>query len=554
MARSRDFSIFLLKDDYDATTALKDDHKLIEAVPATRLPSEASLFVLDGQPRAPWWKTYFGVDRELWQASKGALVFLPVADRVCVLAFGHVSHNLRDESYEYDFGIRVTLNCVDPTKLKNTDTLEPGSARRQRTQHAMETDLTYFDFDQDSSVLKSITGKVKAEYADVLKHATGGSGLRVSTPVVSADLIDLCERLLDLYADESYIESFPDIQKIVPVRDPTQVSRLNRNLEKAVRRRADNLQLAVPEMLDYSRDSDSMYAMFEAGGQGELYSDVAIVHYYDHLTAKGIDVRTLTIEQLKAHRLKLVNQDGDRRDSHSVFKSLLFDTSLSRDSAAYYLNEGNWYEVDRDYVNGLQTRLDPFWCDLTFLEDCSEHLEADYNKEIGKKAGYVCLDTTDVSRKGQTQVEPCDVYTVIDDHAVLVHVKISTASSQLSHLFNQGTNAVELLRSDDESPDKLKELLRAKAKEKDDVGSLTAPVDAGRYSVVFAIITRKDPVRKSLNLPLFSRISLARNIRALDRLMHVPVTFGFIKNIAPPQPVQPKPKKARTPRGGSDKP
>jgi uncharacterized protein (TIGR04141 family) len=117
------------------------------------------LFILDGTPQPPWWKSYFGVQRDLLQTSKGALVFLPVEGRVLALAFGHVAHNLKDESYEYDFGIKVTLNCVDPKKLKNTDTLEPGSARRQRTQRAIETELTYFDFDYDSAVLKSITGK-----------------------------------------------------------------------------------------------------------------------------------------------------------------------------------------------------------------------------------------------------------------------------------------------------------------------------------------------------------------------------------------------------------
>ncbi|WP_158633081.1 DUF6119 family protein [Amycolatopsis sp. WAC 01376] len=548
MARSRAFSIFLLKDGFDATTALKDDNPLIESVPASNLPVGATLFVLDGPARPPWWKSYFGVQRELFQASKGALVFVPIAGRVCVLAFGHVSHNLRDESYEYDFGIKVTLNCVDPQKLKNTDTLEPGSARRQRTQHAIETELTYFDFDQDSSVLKSITGKVKDEYADVVKHATGASSLRVSTPVTSADLTDLCERMLVLYADESYMESFPDIQKIVPVRDPAHVSALNRQLQQQIRVQADNIYLAVPDMIDYGHDSDSMYATFSGCGGGDLCSDVAIEHYYDYLAANGVAVSALTVEQLKAHRLHLVNEHGDARDSHPVFKSLLFDTSLPGSDAAFYLNEGNWYEVDRDYVNRLRTRLDPFWSELAFLDDCKHHLEADYNEEIGTKAGFVCLDKTNVSRKGQTQIEPCDVFTVIGGHAVLIHVKISTASSQLSHLFNQGANSVELLKSDDDAPGRLIKCLREKRKSTDDIDALVASVEDGDYEVVFAIITAKDPDWKALNLPLFSRISLARNVRVLRRVMGVPVSFGFVKDVSPPQPPKPKTKKPAKPR------
>jgi uncharacterized protein (TIGR04141 family) len=153
MSRSRSFSIYLLKEGFDPTDALKDDHRLEEGVESTELPEGAVLFVLDNRPHDPWWKEYFGVRKPLKQVTKGALVFLPVGDRWFALSFGFVFHDLKDESYEYDFGIRVTLNSLD------TDVLEPGVARRQRTQVPVESDLTYFDFDRDNAILKSLTGK-----------------------------------------------------------------------------------------------------------------------------------------------------------------------------------------------------------------------------------------------------------------------------------------------------------------------------------------------------------------------------------------------------------
>jgi uncharacterized protein (TIGR04141 family) len=156
--KSRAFSIFLFKEGYDASNALKEDQLLQAGVDATALPAGASLFVLDGVPKPPWWKNYFGIEKDLSQVNKGALVFLPVTGRTFALSFGHVSHNLKEASYEYDFGLRVTLNSVDPDKLKNTDTLEPGAARRQKTQVAVDSDLTYFDFDRDTKILKSLTG------------------------------------------------------------------------------------------------------------------------------------------------------------------------------------------------------------------------------------------------------------------------------------------------------------------------------------------------------------------------------------------------------------
>ena len=110
VSKSRSFSIYLLKQGFDASNALKDDHRLDDEVGAANLPIGATLFVLDNRPNEPWWKGYFGVQKNLNQVSKGALIFLPVKQRCFTLSFGHVYHNLKDESYEYDFGLRVTLN------------------------------------------------------------------------------------------------------------------------------------------------------------------------------------------------------------------------------------------------------------------------------------------------------------------------------------------------------------------------------------------------------------------------------------------------------------
>ncbi|MGO6846272.1 TIGR04141 family sporadically distributed protein [Rhizobium ruizarguesonis] len=114
MAKSRSFSIYLLKEGYDATNDLREDHARDDGIGAHGLPEDATLFVLDSDPRPPWWSSYFGVEKNLTQVTKGALVFLSVGDRCFALSFGHVAHNLIDSGYEYDFGLRVTLNSLDP--------------------------------------------------------------------------------------------------------------------------------------------------------------------------------------------------------------------------------------------------------------------------------------------------------------------------------------------------------------------------------------------------------------------------------------------------------
>jgi hypothetical protein len=62
-----------------------------------------------------------------------------------------------------------------------------------------------------------------------------------------------------------------------------------------------------------------------------------------------------------------------------------------------------------------------------------------------------------------------------------------------------------------------------------DKGTYLAPIDSFEFKIVFGIITHKDTGQKSKNLPLFSRISLMRNMQQLD-LMKIPTALIFIED------------------------
>jgi len=530
LSKSRSFSIYLLKQGKDATNSLKADHRLEEGVPATNLPAGSTLFVLDNVPRDPWWKSYFGVTKPLKQATKGALIFLPVGDRCFALSFGHVFHNLDDTAYEYDFGLRVTLNSVDPKKLKSTDILEPGADRRQRTQVPVDSDLTFFDFDRDSTILKSLTGKVKSDYTDLFKHATGSSNLRISSALEAGDLVGLCEKLLELYASEDYKTTFPDIQNIAPVRDPILVQKLNEKLLEAFKAKDEALNLTVPDIINYR---DNVYSTFSGCGAGDLYEDVFMERYYSYLDARDKDINNIVLDDFKRHQLKLVDEENSPKgDSYSILKCFVFDTSLPSGAGTYHLTEGNWYRVEDDYVTKLQDFLDPLCADLP-LPEYNHKTEGAYNEDVANKdKKFLCFDRKNISPNGQSQIEPCDVYAVKDGLGVFYHVKVSTLSAQLSHLFNQGTNALEVLKMEKASRIKLDALIDAEVISDKMKGAFKAPLADQRYSVAFGIVTYKDKAKKSLNLPLFSRVSLMRSLKYL-RLMSVPAVYGFIEDKNP---------------------
>ncbi len=528
MSKSRSFSIFLLKETFDATNSLKEDHSLEDGTEGSQLPEGAVLFVLDSQEIPPWWRQYFGIQKRLMQSLKGAIVFLPLEGRTFALTFGHVHHNLKSECYEYDFGLRVTLNSVDPDELKSVDSLNPEHARRQRTQMSVGSDLTLFDFDRDSTILKSLTGKVKNDLKEFFKNATGASNIRISSDASPNEIPELCGKLLKLYNEDTYKVSFPSIQNVSPVKDPIILNALNAKLTQAIQDKSENVVLTIPDIVNYS---DQMSGMFEGEGKSLIFDDIFIDCYYSYLEHKNFDLLKLDIAALKKHHLILTNEAGEPRgDRPNIFKCLIFDTMLDGEPKSYHLSEGNWYLVDEDYVTELSTYLDPLCTDSSLLT-YNHADEGAYNIACAEMfPKMLCMDKGNIAPAGQKQVEPCDVFEVTRDMLVLHHVKKSTVSANLSHLFNQGLNSMQLIRDSGDALENIKALTVHKAADGQEAEFLKA-FEANRFKVVFQIITHKDKAAKSLNLPLFSRISLKRAMKELRR-MGVEREFCFVENQA----------------------
>lgn len=536
--KSRPFSIYLLREGYNATNTLIDDHNLITAENAEHVPEGATLYILDAQRKRPWWRSYFGVEEDIWQEFKGALLFLPAGGRHFALSFGQVHHNIKDAAYEYDFGLRVTLNMLDPNELRSADMVEPGPARRKRTQVPVSTELTYLDFDANSEIIKSLTGKVKPEYAELFKSASGASSLKVSLKLDPDELAERCEHLLGLYESEEYKIAFPNIENITPVRHPDDIAPLDEALLAAVRAASADATLTIPDIVDYR---DHTCCMFAGGdGTSQIYPDISIEKFYEYL---GDDLPHVQIEDLKkTYRILLTDTDGVPDGSYSLYRSMIFDVEPAAGDTVYHLCEGAWYKVERAFATRLRDYLDAK-CEVTDLaaynHDVINKGKLVYSEEAYNEAMAVafpdllCLDQEDISPAGSTSIEPCDLYATRPDgsaasghRATFYHIKISTRSSHLSHLFNQGVNSVELISLEPASQHKMRALIATKLAGADPA-NYHAPLDNRDFRVVFGIITHKTAAALSANLPLFSKLSLMRNMQRLD-LMRIPSAVTFI--------------------------
>ncbi|WP_277655966.1 DUF6119 family protein [Seleniivibrio woodruffii] len=528
MGRNNNFSIYLLKEGYNSNNALKDNHSLNNmSANASKLPHEASLYMSNVELKSPWWKEFWGINHTLEQGLQGAIVFLPVENRHFAVTFGHSYHNLKDDSYDYNFGLITTLNCLDPNELKSTDILKPERGKRERIQIPVASDLNYFDFNKDESIIKKLTGIVKSEYKELFKNITGSSNLKVSSKIQADEILDFCKTLYEIYNKEDYLTSFPDLQNITPVKDPSVKHILNAKLVEAFNSDDVNLVLTIPDIID-----PSIATLISYSGAGRIqkeYDDVFIAHYREHLRDNSTHIES--VSDFKNHKMLLVDENNAIKNTFPIFKCFIFDSII--DNEYFHLCEGEWYQIKNDFKEQLKEELNSIFTNNTNFPECNEEYkdEGAYNEHTSNNSSnFICLDKTNIAPTGQTQIEPCDLYYAQNETAHLMHIKISTRSSSLSHLFNQGANSVELLRVEIESKRKLKELLEQKASEKSlNIQELYNPIDNDKFSIIYGIITLKSETLKSDALPFFSRISLRRHVRSF-KLMGIKCSVILIKD------------------------
>ena len=520
MAKSHSFSIYLLKKGFTPEKSLSDEHGLSRINGASSISKRASLFVRNNPPTSPWWRDYLGIEQDLDQSLKSALLFVPVKGRYFVLCFGHAYSKIDDSSYEYDFGLRVTLNSIVPNKLNSTDTVEPINGRRKRTQIPNASDITMFDFDKDSSILRNITGRVKDDYKDLFTNPSGASSIRISSSVSADKISELLRTLLELYNPKTYEDAFHSLLNIIPVKDSDQIAKLDENLIIALKEKSENLYLTIPEIIDYHQVSS---VRFKSRKKSETFDDLYLDRYYEYLEHIEKNLNEVELEDIQKQMVSLIGTDEETESSYQLYKCLVFDTKLQDEGGAFHLNEGHWYKVSDDYLNKLTKYLDRH-CKKTKLPPYNHKDEAAYNKSVPlKKSKFICLDSKNIAPSGQ--MEPCDLYTVDSDEALFIHVKHFRDSAGISHLLYQGQNSARAIRSIDKCLQKLHRLLKGKSK--------NLPLKkSDKFKVCFAIITHKDITKKSENLPIFSKISLMQALENLEN-MGLEAWYEYIKNKKP---------------------
>ena len=489
-------TVFLLKANSDLTDSLDISSANSEAI---SLGADEAIFYWSTNRSKPKWIGLFesieGADFSSARISgvRGLLVF-ERHERVFCFTFGHARHFIDPMSIERYFGLKVALSMSDPGLIKSIDkTNIERLPLRSRDQSSRYIALSEFEFRFEWEILKSLTSVVQHDN-DGYEMVTGSDSVSLYTDIVLEDIPEITDRLWGAYHDDRYKEKYPWIDYIVPVKDKALIQTLNNQLVDMVNRREYNsVWIAPPSMVDFKNFSGFCYKRPRGGSHPCTSSDLDLSNC---LQIKGIE-GNVQLSQLKSTKVYLYNADSVEVDCWPLF--LCINGELNYQDDFYLLSEGDWYGVDCEFSDAVNTYLDQFpRSDISFPNYHNQH-ERPYLERICQDNKFHLMDRRHIWPNGaKSPIEFCDLLTPSHD---LIHVKKYSSSSVLSHFFSQAYVSAETLLREPAIVDQVNDHLQEEGSFQFHFDNDTHPRES---KIILAIMQAREG---DLHMPFFSKVN-----------------------------------------------
>jgi len=505
-------TVFLIKDGYANIEDFLsfDGFERIDFDAKNKI--DGTLVYRGGFQSKPSWISIFqdlpGFDaKNIWNQSSKALFAINHKGRWFCFTFGYARHLIDEHAYERNFGLIVTLNLSDPDAIKSIDKTNISHVSlHSKEQATREIELSGFEFNDDTDLLKSITGKSSETEDGERDTLSGRDSVSIYTRATVDDFNEIVERLYDAYVDTKYKEIYPWIDKITEERDKVVLEKLDAALVACILgNELKTVWLAIPEVVIWEEIRGFSFKKKKEGPKiagPVLYQDLDI---HEWVAVSNIDDE-LSAKQLKNKKIYIYWEDGRPPTHWSVYRCLNAEINLN--GQKYILNDSSWYNIETSFV----TETDKFYNsvpDATFtLPPYGTKTEPEYLKSVSKGLPDFAL----MDRKvimiggGRSRVEFCDLFSKNRD---IVHVKKYGGSSLLSHLFFQAVVSGECFLHEEDFRKKANKLLPKSHKLKD---TSIKPV-ASEYNVCVAIMSK---VPGKLELPFFSKVSFKHTVKTLQ--------------------------------------
>jgi uncharacterized protein (TIGR04141 family) len=529
--------VFLLhKEITKAEDALggETDEELEEVELRDDLPFDARLFVRRPPTGHPWWETFLARGAAarftIPVRTAGAILIVRAQKHLFAFTFGTGRFSLDPSSYERDFGLRVTLNAVDPRSLRSVDmqTVEELTILR-RVQASRRSGLEVFQLDEVRDMLRGVVGE--PTNPTVALGLAGSDRLAFRARVRLEDLPAKCAEFLALYTAKTYKQNFGFIDYMRRVSEPDLLAQLDdRMLELLNKRKLTNVHLAPPEPVEWQDFGGFRYETVDRDGQRD---DLDVTEFLDAFAARTDEA--LELKDLRRRRVVLLSAaSGDVTKHWSVYDTIVAE--LEWGTSRYVLSGGDWFEIDKTFAAATAQTINELTVSTVgFPTSPKGEIERAYLERAiplltqSEGIAYALLDRELVASAGAPSlIEVCDIFSQLGQ---FIHVKRRTASATLSHLFAQGTVSAAVFMNDQA----FRQAARAKLPAQGWDGLQLFPDDAPAardYSVIYAVIAPgQEPLAKIL--PFLSQVSLTHAARTL-RTMGFELELAHIEETAAP--------------------
>ncbi|HWQ95537.1 MAG TPA: DUF6119 family protein [Gammaproteobacteria bacterium] len=186
-------TVRLLKTNVSADSALKRDFSSSQKELRSDLPFQGSILVLPPSKNEPDWVEFLNSCSasdigNIINRGSSAILFVEASNRLFAFTFGYGHHSLSPDCHETDFGLKVTLNSVDPDKIDAVDakTIDENMLTTVR-QSSKSSTIESFGLNVASDLVRASTGVPKD--VNLATRLTGREALQISAKINVTQLV-----------------------------------------------------------------------------------------------------------------------------------------------------------------------------------------------------------------------------------------------------------------------------------------------------------------------------------------------------------------------------
>lgn len=524
-------TVYLIKSD---TTSPSDIFKDVSSLDV-KTSGNISLFYKDSPIHPPKWAGFvsdnFSVDsRRFKNASAYAAIVVRESGRFFVIPMGMGLHLIDMSIIEYNFGLKVALNCIPKDEIRQMDLTTPeANSQKTKKQAVKSSTAEEFGVSKQKDILRGVVGKLNEnhEFGDKIE---GKDSVRISKTITRMDtLTELCRRLLAFSDSKTYQRHFPWIDNMAVVSDPKLVERLDQDMLEALKAaRTDDFTISAPEFVDnlYEFEGFVFTGNRKRLSTKEAFPFPNIKNLLDDIGEADLALLDRTAIH-KSYKVRLRDADGAYQFNWPIYRCIGWETE--REDSKFILSEGTWYKIENNFYHEVQTYFaDRVQAEL-YLPPVPEDnkRESDYNAfACRQNPSYYLFDLghSSARMKHFGGNEFCDIFDASRNR--FIHIKPGKHSPDISHLLRQGAFSGTSLKLET----KIAEQFRAHLNDYNcPTSAVPTPFSPSQFKIVFVVILASNQTR---DIPFFSKVSFMDTSKLTLEILGYSCQFGYlVKNV-----------------------